>query len=162
MWHAPKFLVRPTWGSNYVEMRKELELGATPNFQGRARSSGIRLGRETIILLHGPASKTNHKLVCSHLGTPLVSGQATGNLDSLDSPRLGLGRSHHLPPYIILCSSPRNDWWGCCLPPRKGFTLRLTASARWALCCLDAYQSSSRFSSPNATIFIFFLSAFWW
>jgi hypothetical protein len=28
-----------------------------------------------------------------------------GNLDSFDSPRPGLGGSHHLPPYSILCSS---------------------------------------------------------
>ncbi len=34
-------------------------------------------------------------------------GQSTGNLDSLDSPRPGLGGSHHLPPYNILCSSPQ-------------------------------------------------------
>ncbi len=27
-------------------------------------------------------------------------------LDSLDSPQPGLGRSHHLPPYSIFCSSP--------------------------------------------------------
>ncbi len=32
-------------------------------------------------------------------------GLTRGNLDSLDSPRPGLGGSHHLPPYIILCSS---------------------------------------------------------
>ncbi len=32
-------------------------------------------------------------------------GQATGNLDSLDSPRPRLGGSHHLPPCSILCSS---------------------------------------------------------
>jgi hypothetical protein len=69
--------------------------------------SGIRLGIGTIILLHGPASKTNRKLVGSHSGTPLVLGQTTGNLDSLDSPRPGLEGSHHLPPYSILCSSPR-------------------------------------------------------
>jgi len=31
-----------------------------------------------------------------------------GNLDSLDSPRPGLRGSHHLPPYSILCSSPRD------------------------------------------------------
>ncbi len=31
-------------------------------------------------------------------------GQATGNLDTLDSPRPGLRGSHHLPPYSILCS----------------------------------------------------------
>ncbi len=34
-------------------------------------------------------------------------GQATSDLDSLDSPRPGLGGSHHLPPYSILCSSAR-------------------------------------------------------
>ncbi len=34
-------------------------------------------------------------------------GQATGNTDTQDSPRPGLGGSHHLPPYSILCSSPR-------------------------------------------------------
>ncbi len=34
-------------------------------------------------------------------------GQATGDLDSFDSPQPGLGGSHHLPPYSILCSSAR-------------------------------------------------------
>ncbi len=34
-------------------------------------------------------------------------GQATGNLNSQDSPWPGLGGSHHLPPYSILCVSPR-------------------------------------------------------
>jgi hypothetical protein len=29
------------------------------------------------------------------------------NSDSQDSPRLGLGGSHHLPPYSILCASPQ-------------------------------------------------------
>jgi len=38
--------------------------------------------------------------------TPLVLGQATGNIDSLDSPWPGLGGSHHLPPYSILCVAP--------------------------------------------------------
>ncbi len=33
-------------------------------------------------------------------------GQATGNTDSLDSPRPGLRGNHHLPPYIILCVHP--------------------------------------------------------
>ncbi len=33
-------------------------------------------------------------------------GQATGNTTSLDSPRPGLGGSHHLPPYSILCVTP--------------------------------------------------------
>jgi len=37
-----------------------------------------------------------------------VLGQATGNLDSLDSPQPELGGSHHLPPYSILCVAPRH------------------------------------------------------
>jgi hypothetical protein len=41
------------------------------------------------------------------VGALLVLGQATGNLDSQDSPRPGLGGSHHLPPYNVLCASPR-------------------------------------------------------
>jgi hypothetical protein len=36
-----------------------------------------------------------------------VLRRATGNTDTQDSPRPGLGGSHHLPPYNILCSSPR-------------------------------------------------------
>jgi hypothetical protein len=36
-----------------------------------------------------------------------VLGRATGNTDTQDSPRPGLGGSHHLPPYSIFCSSPR-------------------------------------------------------
>jgi hypothetical protein len=47
--------------------------------------------------------KTNHKWVGSPSETPLVLGQATGNTNSLDSPRPGFGGSHHLPPYSILC-----------------------------------------------------------
>jgi len=47
--------------------------------------------------------KTNHKLVSSPSKTLLVLGQATSNMDSLDSPRPGLGGSHHFPPYNILC-----------------------------------------------------------
>ncbi len=34
-------------------------------------------------------------------------GPATGNTDTQDSPRPGLGGSHHLPPYSILCDWPR-------------------------------------------------------
>jgi hypothetical protein len=57
-------------------------------------------------LLHDLASKTNHKRVSSHSETPLMLGQATGNLDSFDSPRPRFEGSHHLPPYSILCNSP--------------------------------------------------------
>ncbi len=34
-------------------------------------------------------------------------GRATSNTDTRDSPRPELGGSHHLPPYSILCTSPR-------------------------------------------------------
>jgi len=47
---------------------------------------------------------------------PLVLGRATGNTDTQDSPRPGLGGSHHLPPYSILCTSPRG-------PHPNGFSL---------------------------------------
>jgi hypothetical protein len=35
-----------------------------------------------------------------------VLGQATGNTNSLDSPRPGVEGSHHLPPHSILCVTP--------------------------------------------------------
>jgi hypothetical protein len=59
------------------------------------------------MISHESASKTNHKRVSSHSGTPLGVGTSHGHLDSLDSPRPGLGGSHHLPPYSILCVRPR-------------------------------------------------------
>jgi hypothetical protein len=52
------------------------------------------------------ASKTNHKRVSSYSKTPLGVGTSHGHLDTLDSPRPGLGGNHHLPPYSILCNSP--------------------------------------------------------
>jgi hypothetical protein len=45
-------------------------------------------------------------MVSPHYGSLLVLGQATGNTNSLDSPRPRLGGSHHLPPYSILCITP--------------------------------------------------------
>ncbi len=41
------------------------------------------------------------------VGALLVLGRATSNSDTQDSPRPGLGGSHHLPPYSILCTTPR-------------------------------------------------------
>jgi hypothetical protein len=37
----------------------------------------------------------------------LVLRRAMGDLDSQDSPWPGLGGSHHLPPYRLLCASPQ-------------------------------------------------------
>jgi len=49
---------------------------------------------------------TTHTKWCI-IRAPLVLGRATGNTDTRDSPRPGLGGSHHLPLYSILWTSPR-------------------------------------------------------
>jgi hypothetical protein len=54
------------------------------------------------MLLHGPASKTNPKLVKTHSASIWCWDKPRATLDSLDSPRPGLEGSHHLPPYSIL------------------------------------------------------------
>jgi hypothetical protein len=54
----------------------------------------------------GCDKKPTNKLVNSHSEGLWVLGQATGNTDSLDSPRPGLWGSHHLPPYSILYVYP--------------------------------------------------------
>ncbi len=82
-----------------------------PDFQhyrrvkGRARSPGIRVGRGTSrssLNLH----QTNHNVVSSHSETPLGVGTSHRHFGPQDSPRPGLGGSHHLPPYSILCNAP--------------------------------------------------------
>jgi len=47
-----------------------------------------------------------NNLVRTHSAPFWCWDKPRATLDSLDSPRPGLGRSHHLPPYSILCSSP--------------------------------------------------------
>jgi hypothetical protein len=51
--------------------------------------------------------KPTNQLVNTPSEPLLVLGQTTGNTNSLDSSRPGLGGSHHLPPYSILCVTPR-------------------------------------------------------
>ncbi len=46
-------------------------------------------------------------MVNSHSGTPLGVGTSHGHFEPQDTPRPGLGGSHHLPPYSMLCSSRR-------------------------------------------------------
>jgi hypothetical protein len=113
MWRAPKSLIGPTWGSNYVELRKVGTWGPLPTsstrkgVEGRARSPGIRLGRGTRLSSLNLHPKTNHKRVNSHLGTPLGVGTSHGHFDTLDSPQPGLRGNHHLPPYSIICVTLR-------------------------------------------------------
>jgi len=59
------------------------------------------------MLLHDPASKTNPKLVRTHSASIWCWDKPQATLDSLDSPQPELGGSHHLPPYSILCVTPR-------------------------------------------------------
>jgi hypothetical protein len=59
------------------------------------------------MLLHDPASKTNPKLVKTHSASIWCWDKPRATLDSLDSPRPRLGGTHHLPPYSILCITPR-------------------------------------------------------
>jgi len=59
------------------------------------------------MLLHDPASKTNPKLVRIHSALIWCWDKPWATLDSIDSPRPGLEGSHHLPPYSILCVTPR-------------------------------------------------------
>jgi hypothetical protein len=47
-----------------------------------------------------------NKLVRTHSAPFWCWDEPRATLDSFDSPRPGLGGSHHLPPYSILCSSP--------------------------------------------------------
>ncbi len=61
------------------------------------------------MLLHDPASKTNPELVRIHSALIWCWDKPRATLDSLDSPRLGLGGSHHLPPYSILCVTPQRS-----------------------------------------------------
>jgi len=80
-------------------------------------------------LIHSLATynKTNHKLVSSPLKTLWVLGQATGNTDSFDSPRPGLGGSYHLPPYSILCVAPWHPHPnGCYSRDSQGGVLKLS------------------------------------
>jgi len=83
-----------------------------PDFQhyrgveGRARSPGIRLGRGTrgsSLNLH---PKQTTKWLVHISGHPWVFGTSHGHFGPQDTPRPGLGGSHHLPPYSILCNAP--------------------------------------------------------
>ncbi len=59
------------------------------------------------MLLQGPTSKTNPKLVRTHFASNWCWDKPRVTLDSLDSPQPGLEGNHHLPPYNIPCITPR-------------------------------------------------------
>jgi hypothetical protein len=84
-----------------------------PDFQhykgveGRARSPGIKLERRTSrssLILHPKQITKWLVYIREH---PWVLGKSHGHFGPQDTPRPGLGGSHHLPPYSILCATFR-------------------------------------------------------
>jgi hypothetical protein len=67
------------------------------------------LGRTTRgSIIHTGLHKPNNKLVSAKLKHFWCMDEPWANTDWQDLPHLGLGGSHHLPPYSILCAWP----WG--------------------------------------------------
>ncbi len=85
------------------------QLPALKGVRGACWKLQDRLGRGTSLLnyivLH---PNPTHKWVKIHSAHFWCWDKPRVNLDSLDSPRLKLGGSHHLPPYSIHCISPRD------------------------------------------------------
>ncbi len=76
--------------------------------RGVGWSSGMGLGRvDKLQSLTRACTQPTQSGQCK-VRPHLVLRRATGNTDTQDSPRPGLGGSHHLPPYSILCDSPRS------------------------------------------------------
>ncbi len=118
-WRAPKSLVEPTWGFNYVELQKvgtwgRSRLPALKGVEGRVRSLGIRLGRDQAIWSR-TCIQNQHKLVKTHSACIWCWDKPRANSDSHDTPRPGLGRCHHHPPYNILCVTPSHPHPNGCL-----------------------------------------------
>jgi hypothetical protein len=110
-WRAPKSQVSPKLGLNHSNCRiSELgarsQLPALKGVRGACWRLWDRLGIGTSLLTY-TVLHPNHtnKLVRTHSAPFWCWDKPRANLDSLDSPRPGLGGSHHFPPYSILCSS---------------------------------------------------------
>jgi hypothetical protein len=83
-------------------------------FRGGGRrawwSSRMGLGRVTSgSIIHTDLHKPNNKLVSTKLEHFWCTDEPRTNMDSRDSSWPGLGGSHHLPPYSIICAWPRGQ-----------------------------------------------------
>jgi len=112
VWRAPKSQVSPKLElshSNYgiSGLGAHSQLPALKGVRGACWKLRDRL-RRGISLLNYTVLHPNptNKLVRTHSAPFWCWDKSQATLDSLDSPRPGLGGSHHLPPYSILCSSP--------------------------------------------------------
>ncbi len=75
--------------------------------RGVLKAPGLDQEERQATQLFGPASKTNHKVLRTHSSSFWCWDKPRATLDSFDSPRPGLGGSHHLPLYSIFCVRPR-------------------------------------------------------
>ncbi len=109
----PQALVRLKMGLGMSNNEIVWSLGHAPNSQHQKGQRGVLRLRDQIrkrdklfsySVLH---PKPTNKLVRTHFAPFWCWDKPRATLDSLDSPRPGLGGSHHLPPYSILCSSVR-------------------------------------------------------
>ncbi len=123
-------------GVTHSQLLKGLKCESQTENSGRVRSRGTLLSSQhfggvkgragapgwdqeeltSFIYSHWTCTKPTQGGQCI-VGAPLVLGRATGNTDTRDSLWLGLGGSHHLPPYSIFYTSP----WG---PHPNGFLSR--------------------------------------
>ncbi len=107
----------PNPGVNPLEGSPKCSCGKR-DLEGRSRLPTLERGRGSswepkdqtrkryqLIKLESAPKQTTH-VVSSHSGTPLGVGTSHGHFGPQDTPRLGLGGSHHLPPYSILCDAP--------------------------------------------------------
>jgi len=60
-------------------------------------------------IIHTDLHKPNNKLVNAESEHFQCMNEQRANMDSQDSPRPGLGASHHLPLYSIFCAWPRDQ-----------------------------------------------------
>ncbi len=90
---------------NCLELGARFQLSALEGVEGRVETP--RLDQEEGQAIHSfePASNQPTSWLVHILGHLWCQDKPRATLDSLDSPRLGLRGSHHLPPYSILCSS---------------------------------------------------------
>jgi hypothetical protein len=87
-------------------VRNLVPLPASSTKRGRGvvlEALGFRLGRDQAIRSR-ICIQNQHELVRSHSACIWCWDKSRANSDSHDTPRPGLGGSHHLPPYTILCS----------------------------------------------------------
>jgi len=98
------------------------------------------------------ASKTNHKVVSSHFGTPLGVGTSHGHFGPQDSPWPGLEGSHHLPPYSILCATPHS------LRRSTSATLRNGSISDGLSVPCECIREHPPSIAPTSSVFLCFLS----